>query len=133
MALNSKLTRNKFSVAEKSINKFLMFMLGMLVLESVFSTILNATIEIKHGKPSKFAFLLSADHSRGGHVSIMCQGTRMCRKPSWLSRHLAASARTQDGRSYCFQKCLVPSLSVLYASTLTHLSSTHTEISAGSI
>jgi magnesium-transporting ATPase (P-type) len=40
MSLNSKITKNKFSTIERSLNRYLLFLVGILITEIVSSTIL---------------------------------------------------------------------------------------------
>ncbi|KAK6644621.1 hypothetical protein RUM43_000889 [Polyplax serrata] len=49
LALNSKLTSNKFSSVEKSINKYLLFYLGLLIFMVIVSTALKTVMESKNG------------------------------------------------------------------------------------
>ena len=47
MALNTKITKNKFSSLEGSLNKVLLFLCGLLVTEITVSTVLSLTYGIE--------------------------------------------------------------------------------------
>ena len=46
MSLNSKISANKFSTAEKTMNKYLVFYLGLLFAQVTLATILKYTVAV---------------------------------------------------------------------------------------
>ena len=59
-SLNSKITKNKFSTLERSLNKYLIFMVVVLMTEMVISTILSFTFDYEYRKGTEtYLFSLS--------------------------------------------------------------------------
>lgn len=118
LALNSKLTSNKFSSVEKSINKYLLFYLGLLIFMVIVSTALKTVMESKNG------------YGEFWH-SILHQAAENTRKPSWLKMQRIESRIMHAGRSYLREKVLLPCASTWFALISNSFSSTSRLISAG--
>jgi hypothetical protein len=62
ISLNSKITKNKFSTIERSLNRYLLFLVGVLVTEIVSSTVLafsfnNEFYKVGYGQFTVLCFL----------------------------------------------------------------------------
>lgn len=138
LALNSKIISSKFSTIEKSVNKFLLFYLGVMCLEVIVSTILKVVQESKVG----YGELIQVSYNRSKCSPTICsrrlfrqalffQGAEKKRRPSSLRAHLASPTTMLTGRSYFLEKVRQTLASVCCALTSIVCSSMPTWMSAG--
>ena len=79
ISLNSKITKNKFSTLEKSLNRYLIFMVVILLLEMVISTVLSFTFdhEFRKGAQTYLFSLSKILHFFGGNREVFLNITNI--------------------------------------------------------
>ena len=73
ISLNSKITKNKFSTLERSLNKYLIFMVVILLTEMVVSTILSFSLdyEFRRGTDTYLFSLSRCSVLQSSHHNLM--------------------------------------------------------------